>query len=122
MLTKFCPKMLHNQIDSNMIVSTPGNYYVSILLCWKNEVIKSRFDKLGVLRKDYITLFVKGKLSVLTMGILLKVGKYKKFDTLTKELPITAKIEKEKTPLGTYENANTVSSQVLEISYKDQVT
>lgn len=83
MLTKFRPNMLHNQIDRDMVVSTPGNDNVSILLCWKNEVIKSRFDKLGILHKYYITLFLKRK--KVTKRIMLNFGQLVSFEKVMLE-------------------------------------
>lgn len=82
MLTKFRPNMLHNQIDCNMVVSTAGNDNVSILLCWKNEVIKSWFDKLGILHEYYITLL---KRKQITKRIMLNFGQLVSFEKVMLE-------------------------------------
>ena len=49
MLSKLCVDMLNNQINCNMIITSTGNNYISVLFWWQNKIIKSRLHKFCIL-------------------------------------------------------------------------
>lgn len=49
MLTKLSAYVLHNQINSNMVITTTWDYYICVFLCWEYEILKCWLHKLWVL-------------------------------------------------------------------------
>lgn len=49
MLTELRPYVLYNEIYGYMVVSSSRNDDVRVLLCWEDEIIKCRLDKLRIL-------------------------------------------------------------------------
>ncbi len=50
MLAKLSTDVLHNEINGHMVVSSPRDYNIRILLGWQHKIIESRFHELGILQ------------------------------------------------------------------------
>jgi hypothetical protein len=46
-LVQNVPDVLHNELDGDRVLATPGNNHVSVFHSWKTEFLKSRLDESG---------------------------------------------------------------------------